>query len=517
MKRRLFLLVMLLLLPLAVFSARAEEPPLSGTCGENLNWVLTEVSEVDEVLYDLCISGTGAMDDYHTEDAFIHPPWVEAAACIRTLTVEEGVTGIGDAAFFYCNIPEIVLPDSLERIGEYAFYGNPDLKEITVPGCPGGIGEQAFANCASLKKIVFREGTAEIGPFGLEECGQLETVSLPASLQQMGECIFSGCRNLKEVILAPGCRDYLSDDGVIYDRERTSLIFYPPAKTDTTYTIPESVWIVENSAFHNASLTGIEMFYRTGNIMEHAFAACPNLKEIRFAGTEAEWAGVSVKEDNAPFEQAEVHFSSPAYAWTMADGILTVSGDDRIPCFDDHDAPWYEAREEITRIVVGEGIRNIGSHAFADCVNAASLELPDTLEIIDAGAFKGCASLQAVKLPDGVRTLYGSVFSGCASLTEVTLSPALTVINYFLFDGCSALKEITVPDGVTEICAFAFRNCAALETVRLPAGVTEIGMMAFDSCGALKEILFAGTAEQWAAVRIGDGNAPLSGAEVRFP
>ena len=108
----------------------------SGTCGENLTWAYDKTSKT------LTISGTGAMDDYAE-----HGPWNKLN--ITKVVIEDGVTTIGDSAFYECSIKSIKIPTSVTAIGEFAFYAT-DLDSITIPSSVTSIGDLAFDNCNNL-------------------------------------------------------------------------------------------------------------------------------------------------------------------------------------------------------------------------------------------------------------------------------------------------------------------------------------------------------------------------------
>ena len=141
--------------------------------------------------------------------------------------------------------------------------------------------------------------------------------------------------------------------------------------------------------------------------------------------------------------------------WTLEqNGQLVISGTGEMSGYGSGEAPWFEDRDMITSVVIGEGVTDIGDDAFRDCEN-----------------------LTTVVLPDGLKTIGDNAFSGCTGLTD-----------------------INIPDTVTEIGEGAFRDCDSLTCIILPAGITGIGSDAFADCDSLTDIYYGGTAEQWEAL-----------------
>ncbi|MGN1329286.1 MAG: leucine-rich repeat domain-containing protein [Eubacterium sp.] len=131
-------------------------------------------------------------------------------------------------------------------------------------------------------------------------------------------------------------------------------------------------------------------------------------------------------------------------------------------------APWKEYREEITTIVVGEGITTIGTASFYLCTALTSVSLPSTLKTISGGTAD-----------------YGA-FRECTALENITLPSSLTTIEAMAFKGCSALKSITFPDSLTSLGSAAFRECTALSTVTYGTGLVSTGVEAFYGSGVNK-------------------------------
>ncbi|MBQ3489742.1 MAG: leucine-rich repeat protein, partial [Clostridia bacterium] len=197
-------------------------------------------------------------------------------------------------------------------------------------------------------------------------------------------------------------------------------------------------------------------------------------------------------------------------AWVLDKdtGTLTVSGKGAIPSYRFSNAPWYPYRESVKKIVVSEGITEVGERAFYWCVNATSVELPNSLiaireygfnnlqalqsitlppnlQILEFCAFSECRGLKTITLPDSVHTVGTSCFSLCYSLREATLSAGMKTVPNSMFFGCHNLRRVTLPEGITTIESTAFSDCY-LTSFTIPKTLTQIGTSAFSGCKGLK-------------------------------
>src|SRR5574344_1363233 len=128
----------------------------SGKCGDNLTWILTTTDST------LTISGTGAMLNY---DYILMPlaPWYEHTKLIKSVTLEDGVTSIGDCAFYGCSkLKSVIIPNSVKGIGNDAFNDCTNLASITIPNSVTTIGKNAFADCSALTSLILPDSLTSI-------------------------------------------------------------------------------------------------------------------------------------------------------------------------------------------------------------------------------------------------------------------------------------------------------------------------------------------------------------------
>ena len=187
--------------------------------------------------------------------------------------------------------------------------------------------------------------------------------------------------------------------------------------------------------------------------------------------------------------------------WEIENGTLTVSGTAGIPNTYIGEAPWYEFREDVTKVVIQNGITGIGNRAFYDFRSMEEVSIPDSVTRIGNGAFSACTSLRSISIPDSVTAIGSHTFEGCTQLETVQLPAGLTALPLGIFERCSQLKNVTIPSGVTVINSGAFGGCSSLEEITLPSGLTNIYASAFYGCSALKHIMIPSgvkTIESWA-------------------
>jgi len=182
--------------------------------------------------------------------------------------------------------------------------------------------------------------------------------------------------------------------------------------------------------------------------------------------------------------------------WVLDDaGTLTISGEgDMEGYISASDVPWYSQRTSITKVIVEDGVTEIGHYAFADCTNLTSVTIPGSMTYIGGAAFNGCTSLTRVDISD--------IAAWCGIDFEVYTSNPLFYKGNLYLNG-ALLTDLVIPDGVTSIGMCAFYNYTALTSVTIPDSVTSIGDYAFSDCTSLTSIKYRGTEAQWNSISKG--------------
>ena len=173
--------------------------------------------------------------------------------------------------------------------------------------------------------------------------------------------------------------------------------------------------------------------------------------------------------------------------WTLDDqGVLTIEGEGAMEDFGN--VPWAEL--SFTTVVIKDGVTTIGTNAFINCYELASVDIPSSVTSIGESAFCNCSGLTSVTIPNSVTNMGESAFSNCTGLTSVTLPNSLASISTMLFNNCTSLTSVEIPNSVTSIGNVAFGYCTALTSVTLSNSLKSIEKNAFVKCPALTSVTF---------------------------
>ena len=155
--------------------------------------------------------------------------------------------------------------------------------------------------------------------------------------------------------------------------------------------------------------------------------------------------------------------------WTLDDGTLTIAGEgityDYGTQVGVHDQPWYEYCSQITKVIIADGITELGWYNFNNCSNLKDVVIADSLISLGRGTFVNCTSLKKISIPDSVTFIGWDVFFKCSSLSDVKLSENLQHIGWHAFFECTDLESIVIPASVSEIGKNCFKGCSDLKTV----------------------------------------------------
>ncbi|GHT03348.1 hypothetical protein AGMMS49525_08250 [Bacteroidia bacterium] len=317
MKKTIALTIASLLLTVSSFAATG-----SWTSGST-----TVVLTADSTL---TISGTGAMDNYTFAN---RAPWVVShRLSIKTVVINNGVTSIGEYAFFGCyELSSVTIPNSVTSIEDYAFRGCIGLTSAPIPSSVTSIGKSAFTHCIGLTtvsipssvksieeytfyaclgltSVTIPSSVTSIGENAFSECSGLTSVTIPSSVVNIGSSAFSYCRGLTAINVDIANTKYSSIEGVLYNQNHTVLIQYPvgtqgafavPSSVDsigdyafawciglTSVTIPSSVTSIGNQTFELCrGLTSVTIPNSVTSIGWGAFADCSGLTSVTCLAT----------------------------------------------------------------------------------------------------------------------------------------------------------------------------------------------------------------------------------------
>lgn len=182
------MLMLLTVIPMSVFAEESSD----NTCGEALTW------SFDEETGALVITGAGAMTNY---SATSPAPWKDLLESIKKITVEDGVTTIGNDTFTGCaNLSEVSLPDSLTKIGDSAFRDCTSLTEIAIPAAVKSLGHYAFYGCTGITELKLGDSVKTIGNYSFAKCTGIRIVTAPEAITTIGKNAFKDCSAIDFVI-----------------------------------------------------------------------------------------------------------------------------------------------------------------------------------------------------------------------------------------------------------------------------------------------------------------------------
>ena len=359
---------------------------------------------------------------------------------ITKIKLPNTLKSIGQAAFYSCNITEIVFPDSLEEI-----IGN---------------NNGAFDNCQRLEKITFGKGIKKLGSHIFRGCTNLSHVKIPSSITTFGSGVFANCPKLTKVGVG-------IENGIELESNITEI----PASicagctNITEITIPDTVIRIGQAAFYSCNITEIvfpdSLEEITGD-NNGAFANCQRLENITF-GSGIKKLGSNIFRGCTNLSHIKVPSSITNFKYNVF-----------------ADCP------KLTKVGVGieEGIElesnitEIPALMFYGCTNVTEVTIPDTVINIGQAAFYKCNIID-IKIPDSVERLNGytsGVFQECNNLENVELGKNVTFLGNKTFYNCGKLKSITYKG-----------NEYSTEASLKAAGVTYIGTESFTGTGIATE------------------------------
>jgi hypothetical protein len=388
--------------------------------------------------------------------------------------------GIGQENPNLIKAPKI--PDTIVRIGDYAFANCTAMTSIAIPASVTSIGGGAFRNCYSLKSITIPTGMTSIGEHAFSYCDSLTTVEFGANSQltSIGDYAFNGCYNLATVYitdLATWCNIEFANDNANPLRYAKNL--YINGNLTTHLGIPNGVTRIKNYAFYGFyGATSVTIPVSVTSIGDGAFQHCNNLMTITIS------EGVTSIGD---------------WAFSNCDSLTTITIPDSVTSIDYHA---FNMCENLTTVEFGANnqLTSIGNWAFNGCSSLTSITIPAGVTSIGDGAFDRCPSFTSMTVERGntvyhsagnciIKTASKILIAGCKN-SVIPTDGSVTSIGDHAFSNCDSLTTITIPDSVTSIDYEAFYDCSKLTTVNFGANskLTSIGEEAFYACSGLTSI-----------------------------
>ena len=352
---------------------------------------------VDGVYYDITSSTSPytAAVTVATDDANSYSGAVTIPSSVTSGSVSYSVTSIEDYAFAKSTgLTSVTIPSSVTSIGSYAFYSCTGLISVTVPSSVTSIGTWAFLSCWGLTSIDLSTSLHSIGDGAFWGCMDLTDVSIPASVNKIGNYVFFGCWALTQINADAANTNFSSVDGVLYNKDKSTLLIYPAGRPDISYTIASSVDTIGFSAFgYCKNLTSITIPLTVVYITGHAFMQCIGLTSVYIPSSVTFF-------DNNPFVECT--------------NLTAVNVD-----------PANQYNESVDGVLFSKGLAGIIYYPPAK--SGSSYVIPSTVTYVRGGVFMNCTSLTSVTIPSSVTTIRSGLFSGCTNLTSINAYPPVPV------------------------------------------------------------------------------------------
>ena len=421
---------------------------------------------------------------------------------IESITIENGATSIGADAFYNCSgLTNISIPDSITSIGIRAFDGCNKLQYNEYSNAlylGNDDNNYAVLIKAKTQDIVFcriNENTKIINNNAFQNCSDLVNITIPNKVTTINYQAFYNCRNLKSIQIG---------DSVTYiDSEA-----FAACSTLEEIKIPDGVTRIGRGVFGGCrSLISVSIPNSIMHIDPTAFEGCGQLKYNEYDNA------LYLGNDTNKYVVLVAAKSSGADACLINEQTKVIN------------AYAFSKRNNLTNVIIPNGVRIIDGNAFYQCNNLTSVIIPDSVVSIGESAFRECGNLTRVMIGNNVTEIARGVFSDCTRLTNITIGKSVTNISSSAFSGADFItsidylgtieswcqieglnylmeghdkklslngqevRELIIPDTVTVIASGAFRNCGNIVSLTLGKNVASINDHAFDDCGISSLVL----------------------------
>ena len=407
-----------------------------------------------------------------------------------------GISGLGSlmssSRTLYINgkklTGDLVIPDSVMSIADYAFCYCSGLTSVIIPGSVKSIGDLAFSGCSGLTSIYYKGDIASW--CGISGLGNLMSsdrtlyingeevkgdLVITDSATSIGSSAFSGCSRLTSIIIP---------DSVTSIGERA---FYGCSGL-TSIAIPDSVTSIGYMAFSGCSGLIDMTIPFVGGSKSATSASSSTLFGYIFGGNSYTGGMETAQFYTNGYTATKYYIPTSLKKVTITGGPILYGAFSRCAGF--------------TSVTVGDSVTSIGEYAFTWCTELASITIGNSVTSIGKDAFTACSGLNAVKIMDMANWCeisFGNYLANPLNfthalylngelVTELIIPDSVTSIGSYAFADCSSIKSITIPDSVASISERAFSGCSGLTSIRLPNSVTNIGECAFSGCSGLTSI-----------------------------
>lgn len=441
---------------------------------------------------------------------------------LTTISLPDGFETIHADAFQGCiNLSDVSFPNTLTTISRGAFRGCSGLTGIVIPNSVASIGKNAFIACTGLKNVTIGDGIFILEDGIFENCTGLTKIVIGSGVRILDESPFRNCTGLNEFIVSDNNPYFSTTEGVLFNKEKTTIVQYPNKKT-SDYIIPDGVLTIGKYAFYDCTnLTKVTIPESVNKIEAFSFGYGilkeNNLKEIicknpvppatdseyvSFGGDITLESSLTVPSGSySAYKNANgwkdfIHLKEEGTQSTELSLNVETAGSLNSLLGNNIDVV---IKLDLTGNLNGSDIktiRNMENLAFLDISKANIVSGGDAYyenyvtfnNVISNKMFYGLSKLENIVLPNSAEKIGDDIFINCHKLTGVTIGDKITEIGNKAFQGCTELSTITFPISLTTIFDEAFRGCSGLTGIEIPNSVVSIGKNAFMDCTNLKNV-----------------------------
>jgi len=265
---------------------------------------------------------------------------------------------------------------------------------VTQHPSSGYAGDIVIPSVVAYNGFIF--DVISIGSDAFYFCLSLTSITIPKKVTNIKGNVFIGCTALTSINVESENPNYFSENGILFNKNKTKLISYPAGKMEYHYSVPSSVTTMGSNAFTCSRFSTIDIPNSVTNIEGAAFFGCWGLTSI-----------------------------------TIPTSIKTISDSTFMYCY------------KLTSVNIPNSVTKIENNAFYDCQNLTSIDIPESVTTIGEFAFFNCKGLTSVKIPDGIKSIKPATFSGCTNLATVVIPSSVSSIVWYAFSGCTSLTSLT--------------------------------------------------------------------------
>ena len=500
---------------------------------------------------------------------------------LQRVEFEKGLKEIPKYILLGCvNLKEVIMPDSIEKIGYYAFCDCKSLQTIEIPDNVKSISRTAFGGCEELREVKLGKNTTYIGYYAFGDCSKLEKITIsdkietlysdafwntnikeivvPESVESISdEYLNLGLNSLEKITVDENNKNYIVEDDILYNKEKTKLIKCPCNKEKQVFEVPDSVVSIANNAFYGCNkLVEVKLGKSVNEIGDYAFSDCSNLQKLIIASKSSDVGNyafgyrikeivfldtvesisdryfknlshlekITVSENNKNYiveddilynkektELIKCPCNKEAQILEIPDSVVTIGNNAFFSC------------DKLVEVKLGKSVSNIGNKAFASCDKLEKLVIPNKSSNVAEDSFLN-TEIKEIVLSDTVESIADKYFANLETLEKITvdennqnyisidgslynkdktklikylnesqnenavIEKTVTSLGQYAFTYCKYIKNVNLPDGIKEIGDDTFSNCTSLETINLPDSITKIGNKAFYEC-PLKQLV----------------------------